>query len=206
MLTSNSQIPAWFWDRPLRQPVIGRRKSVLACVTLAPLDLPANCCRCGKPTGESRAVRVIECSKGEAGFALAEIFGGHAGHIARVVRFLTRQKIVVPNCPACWTLRRWGMAAGFVLIAFAVAAFIGLATMDHDAKLRTPDWIICAIVAGALLLGFLGGGMAALFRWRAIAVLVYHNTRKNSLYYEFWSPDYQKYLEKTVKDGSRKFT
>src|SRR5262245_15063241 len=94
------QNPMWFRARPLRQPFVGRKESVLACVTPAPLNLPPICCRCGKPTNKSRTVRVVESSKGEALLMGAELVTGHFGHIIAGVRLLTQQKISAPTCSA----------------------------------------------------------------------------------------------------------
>ena len=100
--------PTWFMARPLRQPIIGRRESVLACVTPGPLNLPGVCCRCGAPTDQSRPVKVVETSKADAVVSGAAFLAGHLGHIIAGARLLTQQKVAVPNCAACWSLHRRG--------------------------------------------------------------------------------------------------
>jgi len=202
MHSTSSPTPAWFWARPLRQPIVGHKKSVLGCVTHTPLKLPAICCRCGNPTNKTRTVRVVDSSAGQAALTGAELVAGHFGHIVAGIHLLTQQKISVPGCPACWTLHRRGMAAGLAIIAIAAGFFIGFASLDHDVKLRMPVWVTFAIVVGALILVVIGGIVSALFTWHATSVLVYR-TRENGLYYEFWSPVYQEYLKTGAKDEKR---
>ena len=67
---------------------------------------------------------------------------------------------------------------------------------------RMPVWVTFAVVVGGLILVVIGGIVSALFTWNATSVLVYR-TRENSLYYEFWSSDYQEYLKVGAKDEKR---
>jgi len=202
MHSTSSQTPAWFLARPLRQPIVGHRKSVVACVTPAPLNLPAICCRCGNPTDKTRSVRVVESAAGQAALTGVALVTGHFGHIIAGVHLLTQQKISVPGCPACWGLHRMGMAAGLAIIAIAAGVFIGFASLDHDVKLRMPVWITFAVVVGGFILVVIGGIVSALFSWQATSVLVYR-ARESGLYYEFWSPVYQEYLKTGAKHARR---
>ena len=202
MHSTSSQTPTWLRARPLRQPIVGHRKSVLSCVTPTPLNLPAVCCRCGKPTDKTRTVRVVESPVGQVALTGAELVAGHFGHIVAGIHLLTQQKISVPGCPGCWSWHRRGMAAGLAIIAIAAGLFIGFASLDRDVKLRMPVWVTFAVVVGALILVLIGGIVSALFTWHATSVLVYR-AREGGLYYEFWSPDYQEYLKVGANDEKR---
>ena len=201
MHSTNIQPLSWFTASPLRQPIIGHKKVVLACVTPTPLNLPAVCCRCGKPTDKTRTVRVVDSPAERVALAGAEFLSG-IGPIVAGVHLLTQKKIPVPGCPACWGWHRTGMAVGLAIIAIAAGLFIGFASLGDDTKLRMPVWITFAVVVGGLFLVVIGGIVSALFTWNATSVLVY-STRENSLYYEFWSSDYQEYLKAGAKDEKR---
>jgi hypothetical protein len=134
-----------------------------------------------------------------------ELAAGHVGHIVAGIHLLTRQKVSIPSCPKCWALHRWGWAAGMALIAMAIALFVGTASIDHDTKLRMPDWVDLAVIVGSFTLIIIGGAVSALFTWNATSVLIY-SAREHGLYYEFWSGHYHDFLKTETKNGKRELT
>jgi len=143
--------PSWSWVAPLRQPIVGRSKMVLACLTPGPLTLPDVCCHCGQPTEKSRPVRVVESNKGEGIMQGAQMLAGHVGSIVAGVRVLTQPKIMVPSCSACWSIHRRGIIAGLTIILVAFGLLVGFASMSQDTKLRMPVWLTFAAVVGPLM-------------------------------------------------------
>jgi hypothetical protein len=197
--------PVWLWARPLRQPVVGRRDFILACVSPGILDLPGSCCRCTKPTEKSRPVTVVETSGGGAVLAGAEFLTGHLGHIVAGVRLLAAQKIAVPTCPACWSLHRRGVFVGLAIILTGFATFVAFSMLDETTKLRMPVWVTFAAVVGTFIVVIIGGTVSALLTARATSLLIYR-TRENQLYYEFWSPQCQEYLKSGAAPANRPST
>ncbi len=189
----------WFWARPTKQPIVGRKALVLMCRTQQPLNLVQVCCRCGRATGRYRKLRVVELTKHEAVLGVAESLTGPAGHIVAGIRLLTDQKVQIPCCSLCRSLHNWGMLAGIVFIMLAVAAFAGFASMDQATKLRMPVWQDFVIVVGGLVLVIIGGVVSAWFTWKSLGVLVYRFS-DGLLHYEFWSPKYYEYLKVKVPD------
>jgi hypothetical protein len=184
----------WFWAPPARQPIIGRKATVLMCRTRQPLNLPQVCCSCGRSKGKYRKLRVVELTKREAALGVAEALTGHAGHVVAAVRMLTEQKVQIPCCSMCRSLHRWGMVAGIMIILLAVAVFASFASLDQDTKLKMPVWQDFVVVVGAFVLVIIGGVVSAWFTWKSFGVLVYRFA-DGLLYYEFWSSKYHEYLK-----------
>ena len=194
MLQMNVAEGEWFWASPARQPIVGRKPLVLMCRTQQPLNLPRVCCRCGRPDGSYRKLRVVELTKRQAVLGVAESLTGHAGHVVAAVRLLAEQRVPIPCCSFCRALHYWGMLAGVGIILLAVAVFVGFASVDRAPKLRMPVWQDFVVVVGGLVLVIIGGVVSAWCTWKSLGVLVYRFA-DGLLYYEFWSPKYYEYLK-----------
>jgi hypothetical protein len=192
MVPSATEPVAWFWAPPLRQPIIKRRGSVLACAAKAPLKLGDICCCCGKPKAQPRPLKVVAISNNDAILGIVEMFAGHAGHLATGIQLLSQPKAKVPCCSKCHLLHFWGMAAGIALVLAGLGLLIAWAASDDPTKLRGSVWVDFGKVVGCFSLVAVGAGVSALFDWRALPVRVYR-VPDGRLYYEFWS---QRYYEK----------
>jgi hypothetical protein len=191
----------WVSTRPLRQPAIGKKPSVIACSASEPLTLPAFCCRCGLPTKDLRPVRTLEPKDTKT--RLLFLLMGHVGHLIAVMRRLALKKIKVPICSQCWALHRLGILFGLASIAIALTVFMGTFFLDPRTLNRLDFWLPSVLFLGCPLLIALGLGLSSLITWRATMVVIYR-LRTDLLYYEFWSIEYESYLERARKSAALK--
>ncbi len=183
-------MPRSFWAAPLRQLVFDNRREVLVCITQGKFPLPGKCCCCGsshtklhflkiKPTGNDAAVeKPIELV---------------AGHVTSGINYLVRRKLEIPCCSSCRLLRWIGYALAFTLSSLGLIPFIRICMMDQAIKLHTTLSAELGAVIAMFLLPALGVGIAAWCSWHSLPVLIYGMT-DGRLYFEFWSPPYQKLL------------
>src|ERR1051326_3004685 len=155
----STRIP-WVSTRPLRQPAIGRKPSVIACSASKPLTLPAFCCRCGQPTKDLRPVKTLEPKDTKT--RLLFLLMGHVGPLIASMRRLALKKIKVPICAQCWALHRLGILFGLASITIALTVFMGTFFLDPRTLNRLDFWLPSVLFLGCPLLIALGLGFSPL--------------------------------------------